>query len=344
MAGRTGDEQQRANSAMRTARGCGSAVFLWLFTSSLPGRWPKCNTVSQPAAAGHLALARRPERGQLACRHGGRFGLNARSATTVPTRNEVLLRENLDGIAVLTLNRAAARNSLSVAMLEAMIEALAAIAADPAIRVVIIAADGPAFCAGHDLKELTARRTDADAGRAFFETVWKLCGTMMQAVIRLPQPAIACVQGTATAAGCQLVATCDLAVVSTAATFATPGVNIGLFCSTPMVALSRNVARKHAMEMLLTGDPISADEALRIGLVNRLTPPGAERGEAIRLAGQIAAKSASTIRIGKAAFYEQLEMGLAAAHEHASRVMVENMLGADAEEGIGAFLAKRKPN
>jgi enoyl-CoA hydratase/carnithine racemase len=263
---------------------------------------------------------------------------------TVPTRNEVLLRENLDGIAVLTLNRATARNSLSVAMLEAMIEALAAIAADPAIRVVIIAADGPAFCAGHDLKELTARRTDADAGRAFFETVWKLCSTMMQAVIRLPQPAIACVQGTATAAGCQLVATCDLAVASTAATFATPGVNIGLFCSTPMVALSRNVARKHAMEMLLTGDPISADEALRIGLVNRLTPPGSERGEAIRLAGQIAAKSASAIRIGKAAFYEQLEMGLAAAHDHASRVMVENMLSADAEEGIGAFLAKRKPN
>jgi enoyl-CoA hydratase/carnithine racemase len=263
---------------------------------------------------------------------------------TVPTRNEVLLHEKLDGIAVLTLNRAAARNSLSAEMLEAMIEALAAIAADPAIRVVIIAANGPAFCAGHDLKELTARRTDADAGRAFFETVWKLCGAMMQAVIRLPQPAIACVQGTATAAGCQLIATCDLAVASTAATFATPGVNIGLFCSTPMVALARNVARKHAMEMLLTGDPISADEALRIGLVNRLVPPGSERSEAIRLAGEIAAKSASAIRIGKAAFYEQLEMGLAEAHDHASRVMVENMLSADAEEGIGAFLAKRKPN
>jgi enoyl-CoA hydratase/carnithine racemase len=270
--------------------------------------------------------------------------LNTHSAMTVPTRNEVLLHENLDGIAVLTLNRPAARNSLSVEMLEAMIEALAAIAADPAIRVVIIAANGPAFCAGHDLKELTARRTDADTGRAFFETVWKLCSTMMQAVIRLPQPSIACVQGTATAAGCQLVATCDLAVASTAATFATPGVNIGLFCSTPMVALSRDVARKHAMEMLLTGDPISAVEALRIGLVNRLTPPGSERDEAIRLAGQIAAKSASAIRIGKAAFYEQLEMGLAEAHDHASRVMVENMLGADAEEGIGAFLAKRKPN
>ena len=262
---------------------------------------------------------------------------------TVPTRNEVLLHEKLDGIAVLTLNRAAARNSLSVEMLEAMIEALAAIAADPAIRVVIIAANGPAFCAGHDLKELTARRTDADAGRAFFETVWKLCSTMMQAVIRLPQPSIACVQGTATAAGCQLVATCDLAVASTAATFATPGVNIGLFCSTPMVALSRNVAPKHALDMLLTGDMVSAAEAFRIGLVNRVVPAGEERAEAIRLAQRIASKSAAAIRAGKRAFHTQLEMGLADAYDWATRIMVENMLDADAREGIAAFLAKRPP-
>jgi enoyl-CoA hydratase/carnithine racemase len=262
---------------------------------------------------------------------------------TVPANEGVLLRENLDGIAVLSLNRAAARNSLSVELLEAMIEALAAIADDAAIRAVVVAANGPAFCAGHDLKELTARRTDADGGRAFFTTVWTLCSTMMQAVIRLPQPAIACVQGAAFAAGCQLVATCDLAVASTAATFATPGVNIGLFCSTPMVALSRNVARKHAMEMLLTGDAIAADEALRIGLVNRLVAPGEERDEAIRLARHIASKSAAAIRIGKRAFYAQIEMGLAEAHDYASQVMIENMLNADAEEGIGAFIAKRKP-
>src|SRR5271154_9379 len=234
---------------------------------------------------------------------------------TVPANQAVLLHENCDGIAVLTLNREAARNSLSVDLLEAMIDALAAIAADPAIRAVVIAANGPAFCAGHDLKELTARRSDADGGRAFFATVWKRCSTMMQAVIGLPQPAIACVQGTASAAGCQLVATCDLAVASTAATFATPGVNIGLFCSSPMVALSRDVARKHAMEMLLTGDAIAADEALRIGLINRLAPPGEERHEAIRLARHIASKSTAAIRIGKRAFYAQIEMGLAEAHD-----------------------------
>jgi enoyl-CoA hydratase/carnithine racemase len=263
---------------------------------------------------------------------------------TVPANEAVLLHENLDGIAVLTLNRTAARNSLSTEMMEAMIEALAVIAANPMIRAVVIAANGPAYCAGHDLKELTARRSDGDGGRAFFTTVWQLCSTMMQAVIRLPQPVIASVHGAAFAAGCQLVATCDLAVASSAATFATPGVNIGLFCSTPMVALSRNVARKHAMEMLLTGDPISADEALRIGLVNRVVSPGEERNEAMRLARHIASKSAAATRIGKPAFYAQLEMGLAEAHDYASRVMIENMLNAEAEEGIGAFIAKRKPN
>jgi enoyl-CoA hydratase/carnithine racemase len=217
---------------------------------------------------------------------------------TVPANEAVLLHENLDGIAVLTLNREAARNSLSTELLEAMIAALAAIADDPAIRTVVIAANGPAFCAGHDLKELTARRSDEDGGRAFFTTVWQLCSTMMQAVVRLPQPVIASVQGAAFAAGCQLVATCDLAVASNAASFATPGVNIGLFCSSPMVGLSRNVARKHAMEMLLTGDAIAAEEALRIGLVNRVVPPGEERNEAIRLARHIASKSAAAIRIG----------------------------------------------
>jgi enoyl-CoA hydratase/carnithine racemase len=262
----------------------------------------------------------------------------------VPAPEKVLLHENLDGIAVLTLNRPAARNSLSVELLEAMIETLGAIGDDAAVRAVIIAAKGPAFCAGHDLKELTARRTDTDGGRAFFTSVWNLCSTMMQALVHLPQQVIACVQGAASAAGCQLVATCDLAVASTTATFATPGVNIGLFCTSPMVALSRNVARKHAMEMLLTGEPTSPEQALRIGLVNRLAPPGDEHNEALRLARLIASKSAAAIKIGKAAFYAQIEMGLAEAQDYASRVMVENMLDADADEGIGAFIAKRKPN
>jgi enoyl-CoA hydratase/carnithine racemase len=262
---------------------------------------------------------------------------------TVPANEAVLLHENLGDVAVLTLNRPAARNSLSAELLEAMIAALTAISTNRAIRAVVIAANGPAFCAGHDLKELTARRTDADRGRAFFTTVWKLCSTMMQAVARLPQPAIASVQGAASAAGCQLVAMCDLAIASNAATFATPGVNIGLFCSSPMVALSRNVARKHAMEMLLTGDPISAEHAQRIGLINRLVPAGQERDEAIRLARVIASKSAAAIKIGKPAFYAQLEMGLADAYDHASRVMIDNMMISDAEEGIGAFIAKRKP-
>ena len=171
-----------------------------------------------------------------------------------------------------------------------------AIAADRSVRAVVLAANGPAFCAGHDLKELTARRADADRGRAYFADLMTRCAAMMQAIVHLPQPVIAGVHGTATAAGCQLVATCDLAVASSAATFCTPGVNIGLFCSTPMVALTRNVAPKHAMEMLLTGDAISADEAHRIGLVNRVVPPGTERDAARALAAKIAAKSAHRSR------------------------------------------------
>jgi enoyl-CoA hydratase/carnithine racemase len=269
--------------------------------------------------------------------------VNAPSVMTVPALDAVLLRETLDGVAVLTLNRPAARNSLSLEMLEAIIAALAAIAADPSVRAVVIAANGPAFCAGHDLKELTARRADADGGRAFFDIVWERCRTMMQVVRSLPKPVIAVVQGAASAAGCQLVATCDLAIASSAATFATPGVNIGLFCSSPMVALSRNVAPKHAMEMLLTGDPVTADHALTIGLVNRVAAPGTERKEAIALARHIAAKSPAAIRIGKPAFYSQLEMDFGEAAEFAADVMVDNMLEDDAVEGIGAFIAKRKP-
>jgi enoyl-CoA hydratase/carnithine racemase len=256
----------------------------------------------------------------------------------------VLLREDQDDIAVLVLNRPQARNSLSEAMIAALTENLAALANDKRMRVVVLAANGPAFSGGHDMKEMTARRSDPDRGRAYFKQLMDACATMMQAIVRLPKPVIACVQGPASAAGCQLVASCDLAVASSAAKFATPGVNIGLFCSTPMVALSRNVSRKHAMEMLLTGDLMPAEEARRIGLINRVVAPGSERNETLMLARQIAAKSALTVKIGKEAFYRQLEMSLADAYRYTSDVMVENMLTRDAEEGIGAFIEKRTPS
>jgi enoyl-CoA hydratase/carnithine racemase len=268
--------------------------------------------------------------------------LSAAAARKV-TGDPVLRRAAEGSVALLTLNRPASRNSLSQEMLAALTDALAAIGGDAGIRAVVIAAEGPAFCSGHDLKELTARRSDPDGGRGFFTALWDQCSTMMMSVVRLPQPVIACVQGAASAAGCQLVASCDLAVASVDATFATPGVNIGLFCSSPMVALSRNVAPKQAMEMLLTGDMVSAADALRIGLVNRVVPAGDERAEAMRIAQRIASKSAAAIRIGKRAFYAQREMSLADAYDHASRVMVDNMLDAEAKEGIGAFLTKRPP-
>jgi enoyl-CoA hydratase/carnithine racemase len=272
--------------------------------------------------------------------------MNAQSATAKVATDAALpalLREDKGGIAILTLNRPQARNSLSEAMLEALGEALTALAQERAVRVVILAANGPAFCAGHDLKEITARRAAPDRGRAYFERIMALCSTVMQQIVTLPQPVIAAVHATATAAGCQLVASCDLAVTSQAAKFATPGVNIGLFCSTPMVALSRNVSRKHAMEMLLTGDLIAAEDAERIGLVNRLVAPGSELVEAVALAEKIAAKSTLTVKTGKAAFYRQAEMPLAEAYKYASEVMIENMLARDAEEGISAFIEKREP-
>jgi enoyl-CoA hydratase/carnithine racemase len=255
----------------------------------------------------------------------------------------VLLREDVGEVAVLTLNRPEARNSLSDELIAALTDALAAIAADRSVRVVVLAASGSVFCAGHDLKELTAHRSAPDRGREYFRHVMDSCSAMMQAIVRLPKPVIAAVNGTATAAGCQLVASCDLAVASTAASFATPGVDIGLFCSTPMVALSRNVAPKHAMEMLLTGEAVPAEEARRIGLVNRVVPAGREREEAMALAREIASKSALTVKIGKEAFYRQLEMNLADAYAYAAHTMVENMLARDAEEGIGAFIEKRSP-
>ena len=272
--------------------------------------------------------------------------MNAQTATAAAATGSsslILQREDGGGIAILTLNRPQARNSLSEAMLEALGDALTAIAHDRAVRVVIIAANGPAFCAGHDLKELNARRKDDDRGRAYFKHIMGLCSSVMQQIVTLPQPVIAAVQATATAAGCQLVASCDLAVASHTAKFATPGVNIGLFCSTPMVALSRNVSRKHAMEMLLTGELISAEDAARVGLVNHVVAAGHERAEALKLAEKIAAKSTLTVKIGKEAFYRQAEMPLAEAYKYASEVMVENMLARDAEEGISAFIDKREP-
>ncbi len=254
-----------------------------------------------------------------------------------------VLREEFGAVAVLTLNRPEARNTLSDAMMAALGEAFAAISRDSRIRAVVLAATGPAFCAGHDLKELTARRSDPDRGRAYFAQVMETCSALMQSIVHLPQPVVAAIQGMATAAGCQLVASCDLAIASSAAKFCTPGVDIGLFCSTPMVALSRNVAPKHAMDMLLTGEPITAEDARRIGLVNQVVSPGNERDEAIALARRIASKSGMTVRLGKEAFYRQIEMGLSDAYRLASQVMVENMMRDDAAEGIGAFLEKRTP-
>jgi enoyl-CoA hydratase/carnithine racemase len=264
----------------------------------------------------------------------------ARAETAQPS---ILLRETVGNIGVLTLNRPAARNSLSEGLIGELHAALDDIAQDNAVRAVVIAANGSVFSAGHDLKELTARRADADRGRAYFAHMMAICSSMMQAVVRLPKPVIAAVQGVATAAGCQLVASCDLAIASDHATFATPGVDIGLFCSTPMVALSRNVTRKQAMEMLLTGEPVSAERAREIGLVNRVVPAGTERDAAIALAQQVARKSAHTIKLGKEAFYRQAEMNLADAYRFAAEVMTENMMARDAEEGIGAFIAKREP-
>jgi enoyl-CoA hydratase/carnithine racemase len=228
-------------------------------------------------------------------------------------------------------------------MIQAVSSAVRAIGGQEAIRAVVITGAGSAFCSGHDLKELTAHRNDSDRGRAFFAKTMAACSDMMLAIVRSPKPVIAAVNGIATAAGCQLVASCDLAVAADDARFATPGVNIGLFCSTPMVALSRNVSRKAAMEMLLLGEMVGAEDARALGLVNRVVPPDRVINEAVELGRQIASKPKRTLKTGKEAFYRQLEMPLEEAYAYASKVMVENMLDAEAEEGIGAFIDKRKP-
>ncbi|MGF1527050.1 MAG: enoyl-CoA hydratase [Candidatus Competibacterales bacterium] len=259
---------------------------------------------------------------------------------TAPHLDEaLLLRSDAHGITTLTLNRPKARNSLSAALMAELQRTLDAIAADPEARVVVLAGNGPGFCAGHDLKELRA----ADFEDGFVKALFAQCSQLMQRIVTLPVPVIAKVHGIATAAGCQLVASCDLAVAAEAARFATPGVNIGLFCSTPMVALSRKVGRKAAMEMLLTGDLFSASWAAERGLVNRVVADGELDAATHALARQIADRSKATVRIGKEAFYRQLEMPLAAAYDYTSEVMADNMAFRDAREGITAFLDKRQP-
>jgi enoyl-CoA hydratase/carnithine racemase len=255
-----------------------------------------------------------------------------------------LLFSRRGNIAIATLNRPAARNALSEEMIAALTVLLAALGEDTSVSALVIAASGPAFCAGHDLKQLTSRRADADGGKKYFRHIMTSCSAMMQAIVKLPQPVIACVQGMASAAGCQLVATCDLAVASARAQFATPGVDIGLFCSTPMVALSRNIAPKQAMEMLLTGEPVNAERALAMGLVNRVVADGRELDAAIELAQAVASKSRRVVGIGKEAFYRQREMSLAEAYNFAAEVMTENMMLQQSNEGICAFLEKREPN
>ncbi len=259
-----------------------------------------------------------------------------------------LVLEAIEGeagaIASLTLNRPQARNALSLDLMRALHASLDRALATSGVKVILLKGQGAAFSAGHDLKELTLHRADADGGRAFFEDTMTTCAGLMQAIVRAKKPVIAVVEGIATAAGCQLVASCDLAVAAETAKFATPGVNIGLFCSTPMVALSRNVSRKRAMEMLLVGEALDAYEAVDWGLVNRVVPEGEVMAAALKFANAIAAKSAKTISIGKEAFYAQAEMPLADAYDFAARVMVENMLTEDAKEGIDAFLEKRTPS
>ena len=255
-----------------------------------------------------------------------------------------LRRERVGRVHLVTLTRPERRNSLSEAMLAALQAEIAAADSDEAVRAVVLAAEGPVFSAGHDLRELTQRRSDADGGRAYHTLIMRQCSTMMRAIVHCRKPVIAAVQGPALAAGCQLVATCDLAVAAEHATFATPGVNIGLFCSTPMVALSRNVPRKRAMEMLLLGEQLPADKAAEYGLVNRVVAADRLLAEAMAMAELIASKPKATVAIGKEAFYRQLEMELADAYDYASGVMVENMLHAEAKEGIGAFLEKRRPD
>lgn len=264
--------------------------------------------------------------------------MSSKDELVVPVAPYVL-RHDTAGIATLTLNRPDSRNPLSSAMMSALSAELEAIARDDAVKVVVLRADGPAFCAGHDLREI-----HSDPRREAHAALMAQCSNMMMSITLLPKPVIAAVQGVATAAGCQIVASCDLAIAAASARFATPGVNIGLFCSTPMVALSRAVGRKAAMRMLLTGVPVSAEHALAIGLVNEVVPDDKLDAVVETLATQIAGKSQLTLAIGKEAFYQQVEMNLDDAYRYASDVMVRNLQTQDAAEGINAFLEQREPH
>lgn len=264
---------------------------------------------------------------------------NAEIRDKAPVSDEpILLRRDADGVATLTLNRPAARNALSIDLMATLQRELEDIAFDSTIKVVVIAANGPAFCAGHDLREVRSRSDEP-----FYAALFAQCSELMLTITRIPQIVIARVHAMATAAGCQLVASCDLAVAASDAKFATPGVNIGLFCSTPMVAISRNIPRKKMMEMLVTAEPVDAETAERLGLVNKVVAAEDLDASIAEMAGRITSKSPLTLAIGKEAFYKQLEMPQAEAYAHASAVMTRNMLARDAQEGIDAFIEKRKP-
>lgn len=265
------------------------------------------------------------------------------AASPAAGAHSVLLEERKGRVAILTLNRPAQRNSLSESLLHALQDAIDRLSSDAEVAAVILASQGPAFSSGHDLKEMTARRQDTDGGRTYFAHLMDRCAQMMLSIVRSPKPFIAAVEGVASAAGCQLVATCDLAVAGAQARFTTPGVNIGLFCSTPMVALTRNVSRKRAMEILLLGEMLEAQAAADYGLVNRVVPAGEALTAALAMAEIIASKSSATVAFGKETFYRQLEMPVADAYAEAASVMVRNMMLRDAEEGIGAFIEKRPP-
>ncbi len=261
-----------------------------------------------------------------------------------PTDQDLLTQElTQDGILRLTMNDQKRRNALSEEMMASLSKSINQASTNNAVRVIVIAANGPAFCSGHDLKQMSAQRNNADNGHQYYTEVFSMCSALMQLIINNPKPVIAEVSGVAAAAGCQLVACCDLAVASESARFVTPGVNIGLFCSTPMVALSRNLSNKAAMEMLLTGEMVDSEKAEHIGLVNRVVEDSNLTESTTTMAQVIASKSRMTVKTGKQAFYRQKEMSLADAYDYASSIMVENMLKIDAKEGIDAFIEKRQP-
>ncbi len=258
---------------------------------------------------------------------------------------KILIKESCDnGVLRLVMNNLDQKNALSENMMNILIDEIKAASSDPSIKVIVLAANGNVFCSGHDLKEITAARENEDSGEDYFKNLFNSCSSLMELIVNIPQPVIAEVDGVATAAGCQLVASCDLAIASHESKFATPGVNIGLFCSTPMVALSRNVNKKNAMEMLLTGDFINAEKAKEIGLINNTAPKEELTIEVSKLAEKIASKSSVTVSIGKKAFYAQTEMNLSEAYKYTSQIMKDNLLNDDAKEGIDAFIEKRSPD